>query len=215
LLALLRGPSAEEAVVALCAWFLDVARTTRAAPGALEAERRRLRDHVLPRWELDAGLVDELPPLPAVLQHNDVGSWNVLVDGDSFTVLDWEDAVAHGLPLWDLLYFFASAAAELDGASAAADRVDQFERLFLGKAPFSPLLFRWVRAQVEDLRLPPDAVGAIATLCWLHHGISGDARAAGTSDPDAGKHVAFAVLEQFARRWLEHPGLGPGWSAWR
>ena len=23
------------------------------------------------------------------------------------------------------------------------------------------------------------------------------------------------VLEQVARRWVEHPGLGPGWSAWR
>lgn len=207
LLALLRISSSEQAVELVCDWLLEVARATRAAPETLGSERHRLS-------ELDPGVVDELPPVPAVLQHNDVGSWNVLVDGDGFTVLDWEDAVAHGLPLWDLLYFLADAAAELDGATGAS-RVDHFERLFLGEARSSPLLFRWIRAQVEELEIPPDAVGAIATLCWLHHGRSGEARAEGTSDPDAGKHAAFAVLEQIAGRWLKHPRLGTGWSAWR
>ena len=80
-------------------------------------------------------LVDALGEVPAVLQHNDVGSWNVVVDGDDFTVLDWEDCVRHGLPLWILLYFLADSAAHIDGITDPSERGPHFERLFLGEAP--------------------------------------------------------------------------------
>ena len=201
----------ERAVERVCRWLLDVARETRAAPEALEDERRRLADDVLPSWGVDRALVDELPPVPAVLQHNDVGSWNVVAGGDAFTVLDWEDAVRHGLPLWDLFYFLADAAAHLD---SAADTEEHFEQLFLGDAPSSELLFAWTRTMVDALELPPEAVGRIATLCWLQHGIGGRERAEDAQDPRPLAHVAVGQLRGLADRWLRHPELGSGWSRW-
>jgi hypothetical protein len=155
--------------------------------------------------------VDELPAVPGVLLHNDLGSWNVVVSGGAFTVLDWEDAVRHGLPLWDLFYFLADAAVHLD---EAADPREHFERLFLGEASSSELLFEWTRTMVEALELPPDAVGRIATLCWLQHGLTGRRRAADAEDPRPRTHVAEGMLHELAERWLRHPGLGPGWSCW-
>jgi hypothetical protein len=215
LVALLRSsPDRSEkelAVARVCGWLLNVAGETRADPEALAQERRRLAEDVLPDWRLDSALVDELAQVPAVLQHNDVGSWNVVASGDGFTVLDWEDAVRHGLPLWDLFYFLVDAAAHLDGAT---DRRAHFERLFLGEAPSSELLFSWTRTMVEALDLPHEAVGRIATLCWLQHGVSGQRRADDARDPRPRAHVAHGVLRDLAERWLEHPGLGTGWSRW-
>ena len=204
----------ERLVARVCGWLLDVARETRAAPDALQDKRRRLAEDVLPHWEVDPALVDDLPDVPAVLQHNDVGSWNVVASGDGFTVLDWEDAVRHGLPLWDLFYFLADAAAHLDGVTEPADRVAHFERLFLGETQSSELLFSWTRTMVDALELPHESVGRIATLCWLQHGLSGQRRAEGTQDPRPRAHVAHGVLRELAQHWLEHPGLGTGWSRW-
>jgi hypothetical protein len=219
LLALLRSSprvaARKRTVGAVCDWLLEVARTTRAEPAALLDERRRLAEDVLPRWGVDPSLVDDLPEIPAVLQHNDLGSWNIVADAQGFTVLDWENAVRNGLPLWDLFYFLADAAAQLDGAAEPGERATHFERLFLGEAQSSSLLFAWTRALVEALEIPPSAVGAIATLCWLHHGVGGQLRAEETGDPRASSHVAFGLYAELAERWLRHPGLGSTWSAWR
>ena len=201
----------ERAVERVCGWLLDVARETKAPPDALQEERRRLGEDVLPDWGLDSAFVGELPEVPAVLQHNDLGSWNVVASRDGFTVLDWEDAVRHGLPLWDLFYFLVDAAVHLDGAD---DPIQHFERLFLGEAQSSDLLFSWTRTMVEALELPLESVGRIATLCWLKHGVSGERRALRAQDPRPQAHVAHGVLRELAQRWLEHPGLGPGWSRW-
>lgn len=201
----------ERAVGRVCSWLLDIARETRAAPEALQDERRRLAEDVLPGWSVDRALVDGLPALPAVLQHNDVGSWNVVASGQAFTVVDWEDAVPYGLPLWDLLYFLVDATAYLDEAT---DPGRHFERLFLGEAPSSELLFGWTRTMVEALGLPAEAVGPIVTLCWLQHGIAGRRRAEDADDPRPRTHVAEGVLHELAERWLRHPDLGTGWTRW-
>jgi hypothetical protein len=202
----------QQTVERVCAWLVDVARATRKGPETLQDERRRLGEEVLPAWGLDASLVDAVQELPAVLQHNDVGSWNVVVGGDAFTVLDWEEAVRHGLPLWDLFYFLVDATAHLDGAP---DRAEHFEQLFLGEAPSSGLLFRWTRTMVDALELPHDSAGPIATLCWLHHGLADEHRAAGASDPRPRTHVALGMLRELGERWLQHPGLGAGWARWQ
>ena len=215
LLANLRSSGSEGAVGRVCRWLAEVGRTSLAPPYTLGAERRRLVEEVLPAWGLGSDVVDALGEVPAVLQHNDVGSWNVVVDGDDFTVLDWEDCVRHGLPLWDLLYFLADSAAHLDGITDPSERGPHFERLFLGEAPSSKLLFEWVRHMVGALALRAEAVGPIAMLCWLHHGLSGDRRAAGTSDASSRDYVGHTMFRDFAIRWQRHPALGPGWERWR
>jgi phosphotransferase family enzyme len=205
----------ERAAERVCDWLVEVARSTRAASETLRPEQRRLALEVLPRWNLPAELADGVASIPAVLQHNDVGSWNVIVKGDEFTIVDWEDAVDHGLPLWDLLYFLADAIAHLDGARARDARPGHFERLFLGELPSSALLFRWTRRMVDALGLPAESVGRLATLCWLHHGLAGERRAAAAPGPPPERDVPHESLKRMAERWLSHPGLGVDWRRWQ
>jgi hypothetical protein len=166
---------------------------------------------------VDAGapgdLLDGLSGLPAVLQHNDLGPWNIVSDGGSeFTAVDWESANPSGLPLWDLWYFLADALRLLDGEDAA-DGV-AFARLFRGEAASSPELFRWTRTAVEALRIPSQAVGKLATLCWLHHGLSHEARGAAVDSLAHGGGTLTPAAVAYPRVWLSDPELGSGWRSW-
>ena len=206
-----------ELVDTVAAWVVEMARETASHPSALESECSRLQSDVLSRWPAArADLVERLPALPGVLQHNDLGSWNIVFgDESSFTALDWESARRHGLPLWDLFYFLADALATIDGASRAADRPRHTVRLFLGELPSSQVLFDWTRRAVAALRLPPEAVGPIATLCWLHHSLSHVARSAALDRFAAGAAAPRHGLEDIAALWLADPALAGGWTRWR
>jgi len=209
--------SSTEAVEAVASWILRVARETAAPPTALADERRRLAEEVLPRWSergAPQDLADRLPELPAVLQHNDVGTWNIVLTGPTdFVVIDWESARRYGLPLWDLLYFLTDALSALDGARTFDERAKGSIRLLRGDAPSSQALFRWVRRAVEELGIPPDAVGPIATLGWLHHGLSHVARGHSAEQVEPGSAIVDPV-GRIAPAWLRDPALGPSWSRW-
>jgi hypothetical protein len=202
------------AIEAVAGWALDVARAT-AAP-ALDEERRRLEEDVLPRYpQAPPDLVSRLPPLPAVLQHNDLGCWNVVVGRRGFTVVDWESARRHGFPLWDLLYFLVDALVHLDGAWQPDRREAHAARLLLGETPSSEILFRWVREAVRALELPLDAVGPVVTLGWLHHGLSPVARDEASQTLAPGLRSGGTFAEWMAEVWLGTEGLGPEWAGWR
>jgi hypothetical protein len=201
----------------IAAWILELDRLSRRPPEALGGELERLRSEVVPSWPdlRTAGLVDELSSLPAVLQHNDLGSWNVVAEGEDFVVVDWEDAREAALPLWDLLYFLADALVQLDGPAPPEHLPERMTRLFAGAAPASPFLFAWIRKASDSMGVPTDAVATVATLCWLSHSLS-----AGRHDRDlttyAPLHPArIHGFEGVARAWMEHPALGVGWTAWR
>jgi hypothetical protein len=199
-------------------WILELGALTRSSTAADDEERDRLRTQVVPRWvELGARaeLVDALPPLPSVTQHNDLGTWNVVADADDFTVADWENARERGLPLWDLLYFLADALVLLDETNGPGRLPERMARLFAGEAPSSPFLFAWVRRGVEAAGIPPDAVGAVATLCWLSHSTALDAHNRDLAARISQDSPRLHGLEGLARAWMEHPALGPSWSAWR
>lgn len=199
-------------------WIVTLGALTRSSPAATEAERDRLRRHVLPRWRglgVQASLVDTLPALPSVTQHNDLGTWNVVAEDDAFTVVDWENAREAGLPLWDLLYFLTDALVLLDESDAPERLPARMALLFAGEAPSSPLLFSWVRRAVDASAVPPDAVGAVATLCWLSH-----SHALASHNTDLATRIPEDPprthgLEGMARAWIEHPALGATWSSWR
>jgi hypothetical protein len=199
------------AVERIAEWLVRLGEETAASPELLEPERRRLAAEVVPRW-LGDGLprtfVDDLPPIPAVFQHGDVFGENVVLDGDDFTVLDWESAREHGAPLWDLFYFLTRSIAVLDDLRTEAEREDHFVRLWRGELPSSELLFRWTRRAVAATEVPPATVGPLATLLWLSYALL-DLDQVG---PDA-EPPPTTVL--FARRWLSEPGLGPAWDRWR
>jgi Phosphotransferase enzyme family len=212
------GRSSIEAVEAIASWILRVAQETAAPAAALADERRRLAEEVVPKWTsqgVPPDLVDRLPELPAVLQHNDVGSWNVVVaNSKDFVVVDWESARRHGLPLWDLLYFLTDALSALEGANTAEERAAAAIPLLRGDSRWSEFLFDWVRRAVDEAQIPADAVGPIATLGWLHHGLSHVRRGPAAERVEPGSGIVDPV-GLIAPAWLRDPALGPSWSRWR
>ena len=146
-----------------------------------------------------------------MLQHNDLGTWNaVWAAPGEFTVLDWESARGNGLPLWDLLYFSVDALGLLDGARTAEQRADHAVRLLRGELPASQTLFETIQRYVSELAIPAESVGPLATLCWLHHGLSHVKRG-----ERLGAEAQVPPAERIAPIWLEDPLLGPGWDRWR
>ena len=222
LLAYLESPATARAkrvaVERIAAWIVELGRQTAGPPPAIADELERLRRDVVPAWRAE-GATDELlaglERAPVVLQHNDLGTWNLLVSGSGFTAVDWESARAAGLPLWDLVYFLSYAIVALDRVPRESHEQHLVD-VYLGRAPSSPLLFAWIRRAVADLGLEADAVGRLVTTAWLHHGLSHVAR--GSAVRAAGGAPAgepTALPRRLARRWLHEPGLGPGWSRWR
>jgi hypothetical protein len=195
-------------------WTTRMALETRRPAADLAPERARLRAMTAAEGSrsLPADLVDRVPALPAVLQHNDLGSWNIISDGRGFTAVDWESAQAGGLPLWDLLYFAADVLPRLDGPADVDTLLARTLRIFAGESRHSRLLFRWVRDAASALQVPSPAWGPIAALCWLHHGRSASLReeSLGEAVPVTPGHLA-----RLAPAWLAHPGLGVDWPALR
>jgi len=200
-------------------WLVEVAGATAAPPATLGPELDRLNRDVVPAWTRAGApedLVARLSEMRAVLQHNDLGSWNIIVGRQGFRVLDWESARRHGLPCWDLWYFLADALAQLDGASEPEERERHFAKLFRGELATSRLLFKWTRTMVEACAVPAESVGALATLCFCHHGLSHVTRISSLRryEPGAAPVPALAISERLARRWLTEPELGAGWVRW-
>lgn len=220
--ATLLAPGSERRKLALirdvAGWLLAMARETAAEPEALEPELERLRREVVPAWTsagVTTRLVDDLPPLPAVLQHNDPGCWNIVAGRSTFTTVDWESARRHGLPLWDLVYFLTDALATLDGVSSP-DAQDEHSRLLLrGALPLSAELFAWLGRAAQELGVPRDAVGPVVTLGWLHHGVSPRLRTAAVERAGGGEPALPGPASRIARTWLTDHALGVDWKAWR
>ena len=199
-------------------WILELGRRSQRPSEALEPELERLKREVMPGWRdlaVPADLVDRLPALPAVAQHNDLGTWNVVAEGDEFVVVDWENARTTGLPLWDLLYFLADAFVHLDAPAVPEELPGRVARLFAGEEPSSQLLFAWVRRAAADTGVSFDSVGTVATLCWLSHSLSVRTHNADLAAFTPGDPPRIHGVEGLARAWMEHPALGPRWSVWR
>jgi len=179
----------------------------------IAGERRRLSEEVLPHWDVAIEPLAGVADVPAVLQHNDLGCWNMVVDAGDFRAIDWESALAHGFPLWDLFYFLTDALALVDGAGEAEwDRY--VPRLYRGELASSAILFAWTRRLVATLGIPSHAVGPLATLCWMHHGVSHLHRQ-GVGNRSQADVSLLPRAERVAPLWLSDPALGAGWDRWR
>jgi hypothetical protein len=202
----------------IAAWILELGKRTQAPLEALGPELERLRASVIPdsaHLGARAELVDGLPQLAAVTQHNDLGAWNVVARDDDFVVLDWENVRPNSLPLWDLFYFLGTALVLLDGPYAPDELPQRLALLFAGESPASPLLFSWVRRGAEAGGVPLDAVSAIATLCWLSHSLSAAEHNVDIASFTPEDPPRMHGLEGISEAWMTHPALGPGWSVWR
>ena len=206
-------------VDSVAGWIVELGKRTRAEGETLQAEQERLANEVIPLFRQDgiqASLVEDLQGLPSVLRHGNLGTWNVIArDGDTFSVIDWETAREHGMPLCDLVFFLSNALLHLDGATVVESRDQHTRRLFLGELPSSEILFRWVRNAVVAFELPPETIGRIVTLCWLDHAADDAARASLHSVLGGGTAWGESDSGRIAGLWLREPGLGPGWRSWQ
>lgn len=219
LASLLRGPAERtakvRAVEQVVDWLERVARDTAAPPDTLTEERDRIAREVMPEYanRVAADLVAQVPPIPSQFCHNDPSEENIVIGPAGLTLLDWEWAQLHGLPLADLLYFGGGALRILDGAGED-DRVGHFVRLMQGHAPSSRRLFGWIARMSAALDLPAGAVGKVVTLSVLEHGHA-SRRERHRFEKAGGVPLAPALAERIADAWLAEPGLGPSWEAWR
>ena len=200
-------------VEAVADWIVAVGQATVQPSDALEPELRRLEHDV----GAPADLVRSLPSVPAVLQHNDLGSWNVLVDGSTFAVLDWESSRMAGVPLWDLVYFLTDALSARRGQIDPVEKRHAMLSLLRGDSPDSDLLFRRLAEAAAAFGIPRDAIGPIVTLAWLHHGRSRSARVdrGQSQGASTGRVSTAGPLERIAETWLADPALGVAWRAFR
>ena len=94
-------------------------------------------------------------PLPLVFAHGDLGPGNVLLDGASMLVIDWEFGERAALPLMDVFSLVARTYAcchgleEIDGY--LEDYLAAFEAVFLEDGPFTALTTRYVGLACQAL----------------------------------------------------------------
>lgn len=185
---------------AVAAWLIDVGAASIAentnveAVSGLDAAAR-----LAPDFGADfTSLTAPLAALPVVLEHGDVGLEHVIVDGDSFVVIDWERAQRRGLALADLAFFLAQALPVLDGEvdDPRYGRDVAFARLFRGESPAAPTLRRWLARACDAWALEPELLAPLLSIVWL-------------------RLAQVDVRRHFAAVWFGDPALGPSWSAWR
>ena len=204
------------AVERVAEWTVEVGVQTRAAPSTLEAERARLASEVVPRWTsrgAPSDLVDRTLDVPAVFGHGDLWPLNVIGSGSDFSLIDWENARPHSLPLWDLCFFLTDAATVVEQIPAE-ERDDYVVGLWRGEEALSELLFRWLRRAVDAIGVPERAVAPVITLMWLGHGLSSIDRREALAHPPEPATPQQSPAERLAARWLVEPGLGPSWDRW-
>ncbi|MGH9037268.1 MAG: phosphotransferase [Acidimicrobiia bacterium] len=111
-------------------------------------------------------------PFPAVFQHGDPGTWNLLVTPtDRVAFLDWEAAEPHGLPLWDLFHFFRSYGMLASRRAGIRDPHDGFVRQFLSDTPVSRVLAQSLELYLSRLSLPADLIGPLFVTGWMHRAL--------------------------------------------
>jgi hypothetical protein len=217
----LEGPGGAERKLAeierIVDWIIEVGAATASPPAGAAPARERVRDLVRDHGS-DVGvtveLVDAIPSGPSVFEHSDLGSWNVIAERGSFTVVDWESARPTGFPLADLLYFVISALPLLDRVPEP-DRPGYLSRLFRGEGARSELVFGWVRRALAAIGAPLEAAGGFATLCWLHHALSYRERVATLRRYASGDPGLALLSGRMPQVWLEDPLLGVEWQALR
>jgi hypothetical protein len=104
--------------------------------------------------------------LVVVAAHGDLTMSNVLLTaGPAPGILDWESAIATGLPLADLWYALADAVARAGRVSHAA----AVEALVIGARPAPAALAQMPTQHAAALRLSVDQAMLAFHACWVAH----------------------------------------------
>ena len=107
-------------------------------------------------------------PLPLVFNHGDFRPGNVLADGSSILVIDWEFGASTALPLMDVFgllartYARCHALEEIDGY--LEDYLAAFEAVFLVGGRFAQVTGEYVRRACRELNVDPAWVDTLFAL---------------------------------------------------
>lgn len=116
------------------------------------------------------GLVARLrqTPPPAVFQHGDPGSWNLLVTAENqVAFLDWENAIEHGVPLWDLFYFLRSYCVAAGQKSGNFGVLPAIEHFMLEQSPLSGFIVDALERYCRRVELDTKLVEPLFFMCWI------------------------------------------------
>jgi hypothetical protein len=128
-------------------------------------------------------------PIPFVVAHNDLTAANVLLArGAPPGVVDWEHAAADALPLTDLTYACADAAAAVDGYR---DRPAAYDACFAGGS-FADTTSKLLRRAAARAGLDEPLVDLCLAACWVRH-------AANEHDEGATERPFLTLLSRFVR----------------
>jgi len=109
---------------------------------------------------------------PAVFQHGDPGTWNMMVsDQGKVVVLDWEAGEPHGMPLWDLFYYFGSYASWISRMQGSRDALKNFAQHFLEESPLGTFLEEITERYCNHVGLDKKLVESVYYTCWMHRAL--------------------------------------------
>jgi hypothetical protein len=183
----------------LLAWNVATARRAPRDPDLLEhaviAPARDLAPHI----DDSSGYLDWLAtrcgsiassPLPLVAAHHDLTMWNLVLDENGVLgVHDWEAAEESALPLGDVFYSLADAAA---AGRRYRSRVEAARSCFERGGHLAPLVAEIVGRFRETLGLTRDVTELCFHACWLHHAANEQRRT------DAGQERPFLEIVRWA-----------------
>lgn len=122
---------------------------------------------------------NSLDPFPLLLQHGDLGPWNILVTPDEeIGVLDWEAAEIKGMPLWDLFYFMRSFGLDIARAHGTQDHHDGLDLLFLTDSPVNLLFTKSTERYCHQIGLKRELIVPLFYTCWMHRALKEASRLA-------------------------------------
>lgn len=122
--------------------------------------------------ELLAATEDLIAPLtkmllPMVIEHGDLSHPNIIVNAQGKVgVIDWELAIAEGLPACDLFFFLTYAAFARDRAGKTGDHVGAFHRAFFEKDGWAR---PYVKSYLRRMGIPDNAAQPLFVLCWIRY----------------------------------------------
>jgi hypothetical protein len=111
--------------------------------------------------------IRENPP-PAVFQHGDPGTWNLLVTpGAKVAFLDWENATENGIPIWDLLYFLRAYCVTAGQKSGNHGVLPAVEHYMIDRSPLSDFIVDAFQRYCQRVGLDAALVEPLFFMCWV------------------------------------------------
>jgi hypothetical protein len=202
-------------------WLVDLARGAVVQPRPAWFERlvegpvgqfERMFASVLNAEETARGrqILATLNDLPLVCEHRDCSPWNVLYDGGSVALVDWESSEPRGLPGLDLVYFLTYAALFVE-QTMDAGRAETYARTLDPRSTVGAVVRACEESYCARLGLDPGQLHPLRLLCWIVHArseyaqLEQDAVGSPTQDALAGS-LFLSLWRQELKRSDDRPG---------